>query len=139
MRTHVAIMREPFLRYVVEGRKTIESRFSITRRAPFGALHSGDRIWFKRSGGPYVAWCRAGTVWFYEGCSPGTIENIRTLFADRIRATDDAFWAERAHKRYVTLVELADVSTDLRNVCPVVDGVSVYSKIRGRSGWVVLP
>ncbi len=34
-RAHLAVMHEPYLSYVLEGRKTIESRFSRHRVAPF--------------------------------------------------------------------------------------------------------
>lgn len=55
-RIHLAIMREPWLSRVLDGSKTIESRFSRDRRAPWSAVDPGDAIVWKASGGPVVAW-----------------------------------------------------------------------------------
>jgi len=52
---HLAVMVEPFLSYMLEGRKTIESRFSVKRTAPFNRIHPGDVILLKKAGGPVVA------------------------------------------------------------------------------------
>jgi hypothetical protein len=40
---------------LLEGIKTIESRFSRARRAPYGVLSPGDIVAVKRPGGPVVA------------------------------------------------------------------------------------
>jgi len=50
--THLAVMRQPFLDCVVDGRKTIESRLTRNRVAPFGLVAPGDAIVFKLAGGP---------------------------------------------------------------------------------------
>lgn len=49
---HVAIMKKSlgFLPKIISGEKTIESRFYNSKRAPWGRVQSGDRIFFKNSG-----------------------------------------------------------------------------------------
>jgi hypothetical protein len=40
--THLAVMTGPYLDRLLDGTKTIESRFTRHRIAPFGQVHSGD-------------------------------------------------------------------------------------------------
>ena len=41
---HVAIFQEPFLTWIIEGRKRVESRFSHHQVAPYGDVGAGDVI-----------------------------------------------------------------------------------------------
>src|SRR3954453_16131391 len=63
---HLAVFLEPFLGYVLNGSKTVESRFSVNRCAPFGKVHQGDVVLLKRSGRPVVGIARVQTVWSYH-------------------------------------------------------------------------
>src|SRR5580692_1379944 len=63
---HLAVFIEPYLQYVLEGKKTVESRFGIQRRPPFGHVREGDILLLKRSGGPITGVCLVGQVWFYQ-------------------------------------------------------------------------
>ncbi len=49
---HIAIMHKAFLDNIIAGTKTIESRWYVTKRAPYGKIKKGDVIYFKLSGGP---------------------------------------------------------------------------------------
>src|SRR5215210_2794220 len=60
---HLAVFVEPFLDYVLDGSKTVESRFSVNRCAPFGKVSPGDMVLLKRAGGPVVGIARVRTVW----------------------------------------------------------------------------
>src|ERR1700731_133584 len=60
---HLAVFVEPFLSFLLEGRKTIESRFSIHRRPPFECVRKGDIVLVKASGGPIVAVAEISDVW----------------------------------------------------------------------------
>ena len=41
---HLAIFNEPFLSLVFNGKKKIESRFSINRICPYGKIKKGDNL-----------------------------------------------------------------------------------------------
>lgn len=41
-RIHLAILTEPYLEWILSGKKTVESRFSIHRVPPFGVVSPGD-------------------------------------------------------------------------------------------------
>ena len=44
---HLAIFVEPYLTYVLDGKKTVESRFSINRSPPYKKVKSGDIVFVK--------------------------------------------------------------------------------------------
>lgn len=124
---HLAVFVEPFLQYVLDGRKTIESRFSAVRCPPYRRVKSGDVILLKRSGGPVVGICEVGQVWSYN-LDPDSWEFVRKEFAEALCAQDPEFWKAREHASYATLMQV-------RNVRPVQP--LVWEK-RDRRGWVVL-
>ena len=125
--THLAILVEPFLQFVIEGRKPVESRFSSRKCAPYDAISANDLILLKRSGGPIVGVCEVSKVWFYE-LDPQSWRSIRKEFAVAMCAQDPSFWNSRENAAYATLLHLGRVKA----VPPI-----CCSK-RDRRGWVVL-
>jgi hypothetical protein len=123
---HLAIFTEPFLGYVLEGRKTIESRFSVNRQAPYQRAAKGDVILLKRSGGPVIGICQVAQVWFYhlDADSWCTIKQ----YSQALCAQDPEFWIQRENASYATLMKIRHV----RRIEPF-----IYPK-RDRRGWVVL-
>ncbi len=123
---HLAVFVEPYLSYLLDGSKTVESRFSKRPIAPHGRVRPGDAILLKASGKPIVGWCRAGTVWDYE-LDRSTWTEIRERFSPALRAQDD-FWESRRSAHFATLIQ--------------VEGVQPATPIpipkRDRRGWVVL-
>lgn len=124
---HLAVFVEPFLGYLLDGTKTIESRFSVTRQAPYEKVCKGDILLVKRSSGPVVGLCRVGQVWFYN-LDPDSWAYIRKHFARAICAQDPAFWTAREGASYATLLQVKNVLA--------IDPVS-WPK-RSRQGWVVV-
>jgi len=47
---HIAILRQPFFNMVLSGEKTIESRWSMHKVAPYGKVNIGDEILLKETG-----------------------------------------------------------------------------------------
>ncbi len=122
---HLAIFVEPYLSAVLDGRKTIESRFGVHKRPPYLTVKAGDIIMVKRSGGPIVGLARAQSAKFYE-LSTGVLNELRRNFAHRLFALDDEFWDSRADKQFATLIELQDV-------CSIEE---TQIEKRDRRGWV---
>ncbi len=105
---HVAILYEKYLRAILEGRKTIEMRLTLTNRAPFEAIEAGERLYLKRSGGPFRATAIADHVMFVRDLCPSDIARIRRDYNEWIGADGEA-WNARRHARYASLIWLRDV------------------------------
>ncbi len=75
---HVAIMREDwnFIPKIVEGEKTIESRWYLSRKAPWGKVKKGDTVYFKNSGGPVWAKASVRKVLEFEDLDPQKVRKI---------------------------------------------------------------
>ena len=124
---HLAIFVQPFLDYLVDGRKTVESRFSINRCPPYQSVESGDLVLVKQSGGPIVAVAEVSDVWFYE-LDPEARDFIRSRFSTQLCIEGPEFWERKAASCYATLMKFSRVESVEPIPC---------SK-RDRRGWVVL-
>jgi hypothetical protein len=123
---HLAVFVEPYLTYMLEGRKTVESRFTLTPRPPYRRVLAGDLLLLKQSSGPIVGACRAGAVWDYQ-LVPDSWTQIKQDFAAALCA-QDGFWDERAKAAYATLIRIE--SLQVLPPLPVAK--------RDRRGWVVI-
>jgi hypothetical protein len=124
---HLAVFVQPYLQYMLDGLKTIESRFSAVRCAPFMRVSAGDLVLLKVSGGPVVGVAEVGRTWFYR-LDPASWTTIRHEFTDALCAQDPAFWESRRHASFATLMQVARV----RPIPPL-----SWPK-QDRRGWVVL-
>jgi hypothetical protein len=123
---HLAIFSEPFLTHILEGRKTIESRFSRSRCAPFGGVVEGDVILVKQVAGPICGLSLVRQVWFFD-LAYEPLEKIKTRYAAGICADED-FWELRRDTSYATLIQLEET-------VPI---EPVWCDKRDRRGWVSL-
>ena len=124
---HLAVFVEPYLGFLLEGSKTVESRFSVNRCAPFGRVRKGDVILLKKTGGAVVGLCLATYVWNYD-LEEGSLIEIRDRFGDAICAQGQDFWAVRERATVATLIKVERA----HSIEPV-----IIPK-RDRRGWVVL-
>ncbi len=79
MRYHVAIMKKSLgmIPKILSGEKTIESRWYLNRRCPWGQISSGDVIFFKNSGEPVTIRSKVHKVIMFERL---TTENTNMMF-----------------------------------------------------------
>lgn len=124
---HLAIFIEPYLQYVLDGKKSIESRFSVRQTAPYGVVNKGDVVLIKRASGPVVGVCLVANVWDYE-LDPDSLSELQSEFATALCADNPEFWAMRADATYATLLEIEKVR-QVRDI---------YIQKSDRRGWVVL-
>jgi ASC-1-like (ASCH) protein len=122
---HLAIFREPYLTFIMEGKKKIETRFAKRPCPPFNRVSDGDVVLLKHSGGDIVGICEVEKVWFYN-LDPEAFEFIKHRFGELICPADGSFWRERKDKSVATLMKV-------KNVIPV-NGVHIEK--RDRRGWV---
>lgn len=109
MACHVAIMHRGYLKLILQGRKTMESRLTRWRLPPWGKASAGDVIYFKQTSGPFRCKAVIHRVHFYDNLTPEKIDAIRKQYNHTIAGADD-YWQAKRNCRYATLLELADVT-----------------------------
>lgn len=123
---HLGVFIEPFLQYILDGKKTMETRFSIVRCAPYERVEGGDVILLKKSGGEVVGLCQIRSARFYK-LEKDSWDEIKT-FARDICAEDPEFWEQRKKASFATLMRIHNVK--------IITPITV--KKRDRRGWVIL-
>ena len=107
---HIAILRQPFFDMVLSGEKTIESRWSMNKIAPYEKVKEGDIIYLKKTGEDISATAVAGKVMFYE-LTPSLAEEIRVKYGKAIGTDKFSDLETYTHKKYLTLIFLKDVKS----------------------------
>ena len=118
---------------LLDGRKTIESRFAKARRVPFGRLEVGERIYFRVIGKAFAACATVQRVEFYEQLTPNRVHMLAEEHHAAIGLAPEELLL-KAEARFATLIHLADVRQ-------VNCGPAVLASDPGswRDGWRVLP
>jgi len=124
---HLAILKKHYLDAILDGRKTIESRFSNTRRYAFGRVLPGDRIFLKESSGPVCATATVAAVKNFTDLTPNEIASLKQQYNCHIVGSDE-YWQSKTNCRFGFLVWLKDVKS--------IEPVRIYKK--DWRGWVVL-
>ncbi len=108
MPTHVAILKRPYLRMILDGRKTVESRLTKTVQPPFGSIAPGERIFLKVSAGPFMATALAGNIDQHDKLTPSDIDRLRMRYDHAVCGNED-YWQAKRDSRYAVFVELTAV------------------------------
>jgi ASC-1-like (ASCH) protein len=108
---HVAIMKKSwgFIDKILAGEKTIESRWSASRRKPWGAVQQGDIIYFKNSGEPVAAKACVERVIQLSALTPASVKKILKKYGQKDGITSreiPLFFEKFKHAKYCVLVFL---------------------------------
>lgn len=108
---HVAIMNKSWklIPKILDGRKKIESRWSINKCSPWGRVKAGDRIYFKNSGESIVASATVQNVKSFEDLDSSLVSEIINKYGGDggiavNNINNSIVWASK--KRYCTLIYL---------------------------------
>lgn len=104
---HLAVFVEPYLTFLLQGKKTIESRFSVNKHAPFEQVGTGDILVLKKASGPVCGVCSIAHVWFYR-LDPRTWSQIER-HADALCMDGSPFWEKKKAASFATLMEIRQV------------------------------
>ena len=129
MKKHLAIFTGTAAEDILQGRKTIESRFSKAKIAPFLAVNTGDIVYIKPSGKELIGEFRVKKVIFIDGLKEDDFMMIKERFGEKISA-DERYWSEKEDCKYGTLIFIGEST---RFLIPPIK----VSK-RDLRGWVVL-
>lgn len=124
---HIAILRQPFFDMVLCGKKTIESRWSMHKVAPYGKVSACDVILLKETGKDVTAIAAVKKVEYYE-LTPSIVENIRVQFGKQIGTDKFEDWQSTLHKKYCSLIWFGDV----KKIPPI------KVKRSNGAGWIVV-
>lgn len=108
MSDHIAIMsnRWDLIPAIVNGEKTVESRWLKSRAAPWDRVQVGDTIYFKSSGGPVTAAARVAEVLQFKNPSPEQVAEIIEKYADQISLPKNELKDWALGKNYCILMRL---------------------------------
>lgn len=99
---HLGIFSEPYLSYMLDGKKTIESRFSKNKILPYNNISKDDIVIMKKSSGNIVAYFTIRDVLFFD-LSITSIDKIKKKYNNEL-CLDDIFWNSKKNSNYATLI-----------------------------------
>ena len=118
---HVAILRKSvaskesnLLKDIIDGKKTIESRWYVNKIAPWDRVKKGDAVYFKESGGLVYAKVLVSNVYQYEKPNKVQIDKIISEYGKKIAPSSSSAdlkrWSKDLHnKNYCILIFLKNV------------------------------
>lgn len=101
---HLGIFTEPYLTYMLNGEKKIESRFSKNKIAPYNKINKSDIVIVKKSGGSIVAYFTIKEVLFFD-LSETLINDIKNKYEKEL-CVNNEFWNVKQNSRYATLIKI---------------------------------
>lgn len=112
---HVAIMTKEWglIPLILEGKKTIESRWYKTKRSPWNTIQNGDAVYFKNSGEPVTAVATVSHVQFIHPLDRKMISTVYEIYGTQIfpgYSDYSQFVDSKLDKNYCILVFLTDPS-----------------------------
>ncbi|MEK6889043.1 MAG: ASCH domain-containing protein [Nanoarchaeota archaeon] len=129
---HIAILskQSKLLDKILSGKKTIESRWSKHKIAPFGRISAGDTIYLRETGSPVVGKARAGRVEFYQDLTDERIEKLLKQYGTQLGVGIE--YAKQLRGRlYCTLIHL----TNIERITPFKVNKAGYAIA---SGWMIV-
>lgn len=126
---HLAIFKGDGAEKILNGQKTIESRFSKSKIAPFGAISSGDLVYIKTSGKDIIGEFRVKKVIFFDGLEVGDVREIREKYSKQL-AVDESYWQGKENCKFGTLIFIGNSTRFLTSPIKIPK--------KDLRGWVVL-
>jgi ASC-1-like (ASCH) protein len=105
---HLVVVKRPYLEAILQGQKTIESRFTRSKRHFFGRVLPDDKLFLKLSSGPVCATATVAAAKHFENLTGRRILEIKQQYNDHIKGTDE-YWRSKMGCGFGLLVWLKDV------------------------------
>ena len=134
MQNHLAIFTRDALDQIFSGQKSVESRFSKKRLAPFGQVNAGDKVFMKQSGKDICGQFTVKKVLSFDNLDKEDWQLIKVNFWPHIsfgiEELDKVFLKEHQTAKFGTLIFIEQVEQ-------LITSPFTYRK-SDRRGWVVL-
>lgn len=105
---HLAIMKKSWglTEKILNGEKKIESRWYITKRAPWDNIKKGETVYFKDSGCPVSLKAKVSKVLQFSDLNPSKVKTILNKYGkqDGIEKEMDYFLNRFKNKKYCILI-----------------------------------
>lgn len=124
---HLAILRPPYLDWILEGSKTAESRFMKRRVVPYQSVNAGDLLILKDSSGPIRGLALVSEARHYGPLNRTDVVSLFLKYGRELRVNDQ-FRKSKEAARFASLLLLAYA----RTIPPI------QLRKSDRRGWVVL-
>ena len=107
---HLAILNKKLnlLQKIISGKKTIESRWYVNRKAPYGCIKKGDVVYFKNSGEPVAVKASVSSVLQFDDLTDAKILQILKEYGNKL-GVDESYASNLKGKKYCILVFLENV------------------------------
>lgn len=99
---HLGVFSDPYLTYMLERKKTIESRFSKNKVAPYSQITDDDIVIIKKSSGDVLGYFTIKNLLFFD-LNTISIEEIKLKYNKQL-CVDETFWNNKKNSNYATLV-----------------------------------
>lgn len=104
---HLGIFSEPYLSYMLNGQKTIESRFSKKQIAPYHKIKQEDIVLVKKASGKILGYFTIKNVFFFD-LKVTSITDLKVQYG-RDLCVDDTFWNLKKDSNYATLIVIDQI------------------------------
>lgn len=104
---HLGIFTEPYLTYMLDGKKTIESRFSKNKIQPYDQISKNDIVIVKKSSGNVMAYFTIKEVLFFN-LNETPIGRIKLKYSKEL-CVDEDFWISKSNSNYATLLIIDEI------------------------------
>ena len=132
MKHHLAILTPGWIELILDGSKTIESRFTKVRCAPFGKVHEGDSVYLKEGGGLVKGIFTVAKVETHENLDKSGIQAIYERCGQDIfcQSFTQFFPPDKwLASKHATLIYVSN---------PIEFDFPIPYRQKGRSAWLVL-
>lgn len=99
---HLGIFTEPYLTYMLDGKKTIESRFSKNKIFPYHQISNDDIVIVKKSSGNVLAYFTIKEIMFFD-LNETSIDELKEKYQKDL-CVEESFWYLKRNSRYATLI-----------------------------------
>lgn len=119
---------------ILSGRKTIETRFSKHKIAPFGQVNTGDLVYMKVPGGEVVGQFRIKKVFYFAGLTQNDVEKIFKEYGEQILRGDQKldlqYQSDKKDSNFGTLIFIEQSEQFITSPIKI--------KKSDQRGWMVL-
>ena len=84
MKKHLAIFDKITAQRILNGQKTVETRFSKAKIAPFAQIGIGDTVFIKPSGQDIIGQFKVAKVIFYQGLDQTDWQYIKATYGQKL-------------------------------------------------------